>query len=239
VNLAATGLGFGVLFYLYHYYWMAVGLGLVLGVLSDSGRRRVYLVAGCLGSLVGLPAVVNSILYRRAMPAGAFERIDAFLAVARTSEIIVLGVETGILAVLLGWSWWRRRELWPVGLMASAAWLWRNHHALTGLQLQNFHFRTMVTIPLTVVLTSLLFGATFFGPTATGKIRDTRHETRDTRKNGTTGVLSSRVSCLVSSGTVDFGAGPRPGGGLGRQWGLAPRPGGDRRGVEPARDRPV
>ena len=39
-NILASGVAFGLLFYVYFFYWTAAGLGLMLGLLLDAGRRR-------------------------------------------------------------------------------------------------------------------------------------------------------------------------------------------------------
>src|SRR5262249_51780668 len=81
-RVVAAGVAYGLLFYVLFYYWTAVALGLLLGMLVDAGRRRLYLQVSWIGGLIGLPIVISGLLMRHSA-AEALVRFNLFLPVAR------------------------------------------------------------------------------------------------------------------------------------------------------------
>lgn len=155
-RIATAGAAFGMLFYIYFYYWTAAGLALLLGVLVDRGRRRVHLHVGWIGALIGLPWVVVGMLKHDAS-AEAFTRFNLFLPIGRLSEFFWTHLESGMLAACLIWIGIRRRDLLPIGLLATAGWLLVNQHVISGLLLQNDHWRLHVVGPMLTLMMVLVF----------------------------------------------------------------------------------
>ncbi|CAN5907240.1 hypothetical protein BH23PLA1_BH23PLA1_41710 [soil metagenome] len=153
-RIALAGLGFGLLFYVYLYYWTAAGLGLLLGVLLDRGRRRVHFHVGWIGGLIGLPSVVLSSLRQREFSPDLFPRIDV-LPIDRFAMLVAPKAGLILLVVGLIWTLARRRDLTFLWCQAAAGLLLQNHQLVTGMQMQNFHW-SLVWGPLLSLLIVLL-----------------------------------------------------------------------------------
>jgi hypothetical protein len=138
-RIVAAGLGFGLLFYVYVYFWTAVGLGLVLALALDAGRRRVHLLVGAIGGLVGLPQVVAIYALKKTFSPDFLPRID-FLPIGRFDELLIPRAGLLLLGVGLIWVRARRRELIYLWCLAAAGLALMNHQVLSGLQLQNHHW---------------------------------------------------------------------------------------------------
>jgi hypothetical protein len=146
-SLVLSGLSFGLLFYVYFYYWTAVGLTLGLCWLFDACRRRVYFHTLWIGVLTGLPSVVSSVLFKRGASADWGPRVDLFLPIGRTSELNVPKLTILALALLLPWIWLRRRQFLPAWLLLFSAFLLSNHQLITGLQTESYHWSWCLLSP--------------------------------------------------------------------------------------------
>jgi hypothetical protein len=156
-RLVGAGVGFGLLFHVYFYYWTAAGLALLLALALDAGHRRVYFHAGWIGGLLGLPSVVEGFLFKRSNPADWLERSDVFVPIDRFSHLLIpkvalsLVVVTGVLLVCA-----RRKDLIHLWALAVAGLLWTDHQLLTGLEIQNMHWQWYVCGPMLSLLLVLL-----------------------------------------------------------------------------------
>ncbi|MBX6314799.1 MAG: hypothetical protein IRY99_18060 [Isosphaeraceae bacterium] len=139
-RIIAAGLGFGLLFYVYFYYWTAAGLALMLALLLDAGHRRVYFHTGWIGGLIGLPAVISGILLKRSTALNWQLRSDFFVPIARFSELLIPKMDLVLLAIGLVWVLRRRRDLIYLWALTTAGMVLANHQILSGLQIQNFHW---------------------------------------------------------------------------------------------------
>jgi len=153
-RVVASGVSFGVLFYIYFYYWTAAGLALLLGLLVDVGRRRVYWQSGWIGVVVGLPSLISSAaLKRNADPSWAV-RNTLFAKIPRTRDLSLPKFSLIFLLPALPWIWTRRRSLLPLLLLMISSILLRNHHLVTGLDTASYHWEWFLldrTLPLFVV----------------------------------------------------------------------------------------
>jgi len=140
VRIAWSGLGFGLLFYVYFYYWTTVALGLILGMAIDAGRRRIYFHTGWIGALVGAPILVASYLARQSFAAGFLQRSDKFVPIGRFDELLLPKAGLLVLAVCLVWVWCRRRDLIYLWCLGAAGLALLNHQVVTGLQIENSHW---------------------------------------------------------------------------------------------------
>ncbi|HEX8203303.1 MAG TPA: hypothetical protein VF590_22695 [Isosphaeraceae bacterium] len=154
-RLIAAGLGLGLLFYVYFYYWTAAVPGLLLAFALDPGCRWIYARIGLIGVLVGLPEVVSSIGTRRQAAPDWPARVDVFYPVPRfTWPTLGRGylLELLVLAACLVWIRARRRDLIGPWSLAVAGLAMVYHHVVTGLQMQNFHFHYVSGPILSLVL---------------------------------------------------------------------------------------
>jgi hypothetical protein len=156
-RITFSGLGFGVLFYVYFYNWVAVGLALLLGVLLDAGNRRVALLTGVIGGTVGALRVWERYQIKHETAADWLLRSDLFLPIPRTTELIFPKVALLLLVFTAFWVWRRRRDLLPIWLLALASLGLMNHQVLSGLQIQNNHWMNILGACLSLLF--VLFGA--------------------------------------------------------------------------------
>ena len=146
-RVVAAGLSFGILFYLYFYYWTAVGLALLLGCLFDAGHRRVYFHTGWIGLIVGLPTVVAGYRLKQAASPDWGPRNDLFIPIGRLRELIIPKKMILLIGLGLAWTVARRRDLLYPGLILVSAPLLSNHQLVTGLQIENFHWFYFLLCP--------------------------------------------------------------------------------------------
>ena len=110
---------FGLLFYVYFYYWTAAGLALVLAWALDAGHRRVYFHAGWIGGLLGLPGVVSDFFLKQHLSPDFFVRCDRLVPIGRFTELVL--PKEMLVATVLGLIWvlFRRRDLIFVWALAQ------------------------------------------------------------------------------------------------------------------------
>ncbi|MFO0954445.1 MAG: hypothetical protein U0835_25460 [Isosphaeraceae bacterium] len=155
-SFVLSGLSFGLLFYVYFYYWTAAALTLAFGLALDPKGRRAYAHTLWLGAAVGLPQVVSSALFKRTASADWGPRVDLFLPIRRTSELNIPELTLLAAAALLPWICLRRRPLLPAWLMLASAFLLSNNQLATGLQIENFHWTWYLLTPCFTYLAGLV-----------------------------------------------------------------------------------
>jgi hypothetical protein len=153
-RLALSGLGYGILFYVYFYNWISMGLALLLACMVDRGHRRVALWTGVIGLLVGLPRIWERNQIRRATSSDWLIRSDLFRPIPRTFDLMFPKLAIVLLFLTSLWVWGRRRDLTPLWLLGVASLLLMNHQLVTGLQIQNSHWMNVLgsSLSLLVVL---------------------------------------------------------------------------------------
>jgi hypothetical protein len=140
LTLLSAGTSFGLLFYVYTYYWTAAALGLAIAFVLDSSSRRVYFHVGWVGLLVGAPALLLQELTMKNSLPDWLHRTDLLSPINRLSELNIPVATVVMLGATGVWVLSRRRDLiylWAIGV---AALLLQNHQLITGLQVQNFHW---------------------------------------------------------------------------------------------------
>ena len=161
LRIVGAGIGFGLLVHTYFYYWTAAGLALVLALVLDAGRRKVYFHTGWIGGLVGLPAIVANILIKRSYPSDWLERCDVFVAIGRLEHLLRPRVALSLLVLTGLWlAWLRRKDLIHLWTLAAAGLILTHHQVLTALEIQNMHWLWYVAGPaLSLLLVLLVSGA--------------------------------------------------------------------------------
>jgi hypothetical protein len=157
-RVGVAGLAFGLLFYVYFYFWTAAGLAIALAFAVDRGHWRVYFHAGWIGLLIGLPALLGQYRLKQALAPDWGYRTDYLLSIPRTSEMVFAKAATVVLLIAGIWVWSRRRELIFPWLLAFSGWSLRNHQLITGLQMQNAHFNYVANNMLLFLALVLLAG---------------------------------------------------------------------------------
>jgi hypothetical protein len=156
-RIVGAGVGFGLLFYAYFYYWTAAGLALVFALVLDASHRRVYFNTGWIGGLVGLPPVISSALLKRATSPDWLHRSDLFLPISRFSQLLIPKAALILLVVLgLFLLWMRRKELSYLWALAASGLILANNQVLTGLEIQNMHWQWYTSGPSLSLLSVLV-----------------------------------------------------------------------------------
>jgi|GEM_PF-957660 len=138
VGLAVVS--FGLLFYVYFYFWTCVALALFISILLDAKNRKVYLNIGIFGSLLGLPQLISNILIKANSNKDWLPRTDNFISIHHFSELLLPSLALILVFITFFWVILRRKDLiylWSLGISGL---LLSNHQVITGLQIQNFHW---------------------------------------------------------------------------------------------------
>ncbi len=141
-RIALAGLTFGLVFYVWFYYWTAAGLALLFALALDAGHRRIYFHVGWLGGLMGLPIVVSDFLLKQSLPSvtDCLNRCDRFVTIGRLEGVELQKDWLVIPALSLAWVLIRQRDLIFVWALGMAGLVLENHQVLTRLQLENYHW---------------------------------------------------------------------------------------------------
>jgi hypothetical protein len=151
-RIAFAGITFGILFYVYFYFWTAALCGLILAFVLDRERRAVYLNCLWIGLVLGAPIILHQMHLRAASAPDALPRKSYFLPVPRFSYLMIPKVAIFWLVIAASWIWIKGRldalYLWCV---AAAALALANSHVIIGMDLESGHWR-MVWGPATELL---------------------------------------------------------------------------------------
>lgn len=139
-RILLAGLGLGVLFYEYFFFWTAACLALAAVFLLDAKNRKVYWQTTVIGVVVGLPSLLATFLLKKSTLPDWLPRTDYAVPIPRLSELLIPKIAIFLLIVLFIWVWRRRRDLIYVWALAASALLLMDHQILTRLQMQNFHW---------------------------------------------------------------------------------------------------
>jgi hypothetical protein len=153
-----AGVGLGILFYAYFYFWTAACVALLIALVLDRKYWKVYLSTACIGTLLGLPVLISSFLLKHSTSPDWLVRMDLGTAIPRFSELLFPKKSVLVLALLLVWVWRKRRSLIYVWALACAGLLLANSQILTGLQIQNIHWMFIVYSPCLSFLVVLAAG---------------------------------------------------------------------------------
>lgn len=171
-RIVLAGLGFGLCFFAGFYFWTTAGLGLVLGIALDPGRRKMYFHVGWIGVLAGLYAIITSYHFKKEFPDDWLLRADKFLSIPRFHELLFPKASIGLLALGLMWALWRRRDLIPVATVGLAGLLLLNHQVVSKLQIENFHwifvFGPVISLLTVLVVADILSRRLTWSPTLRG-----------------------------------------------------------------------
>jgi hypothetical protein len=135
-----AGVAFGLLFYVYFYYWTAAALALLICAVLDKGLRRSSILAGLIGGLIGIPAILSGFSLKNSTGHDWLQRTDNFVPIPHFSEQLWFIIPDCVLMISLFWVLIRRRDLLPVWALAFSGMILANHQIITGLQIENYHY---------------------------------------------------------------------------------------------------
>ena len=156
-RIIAAGVACGLLFYVYFYFVIAVGLGLFLNMLIDARRRWTYFFTGLVGLICGLPNVLAQSALSMSTSSDWLHRWDMFVTIPRTSELLIPKVAILYSCLCLFWCLLRARQLLYLWVFAFSALLLLNHQLLTSLQIQNYHWLYTIGPVHAVLLVALVW----------------------------------------------------------------------------------
>jgi hypothetical protein len=139
-HLVLSGLSFGLLFYVYPYYWTAAGGALLIALALDAGKRRVYFWTGMLGAVLGLPHIITDMMLKQSTPADWLIRSGKMVARSHLSDLDIPIAGSIILIIGLYWVWTRRRDVIYIWALGAAGLLLFNNQVVTGLSIENYHW---------------------------------------------------------------------------------------------------
>jgi hypothetical protein len=139
-RILLAGLGLGILFYTYFFYWTAACLAVAVVFFLDAKNRKVYWQTACLGVLFGLPSLLATFLLKRSASPEWPVRTDLAISIPRFSELLIPKIAIVLLVITLVWVWKRRRDLIYIWTLAASAMLLMNHQVFTRMQTQNEHW---------------------------------------------------------------------------------------------------
>lgn len=139
-SLLFSGIGYGLLFHVYPYFWTAATAALVLAYLVDQGHRRVYVWTGVIGLLIGIMRIYYDLMLKREMAPDWLVRANKFVPVPRLADLRLPILGSLLLIFGFFWIWKQRRELIYLWSMGCAGVFLFKHHLVTGLNVENFHW---------------------------------------------------------------------------------------------------
>jgi hypothetical protein len=154
-----AGISFGLLFYVYFYFWTAAAIALVIAAVLDPPHRRLSLHSGAIGGLLAVPTLCLSMQTWASASADWLHRSDKFLHIPHFAELILPLPAVILLALTILAVKRYRRELILTWSAAAAGLGLMNHQVVTGLQIENFHWVYVAGPCLSLLVVQLLAGA--------------------------------------------------------------------------------
>jgi len=155
-----ASISFGLLFYVYFYFWTSAAFALLLCLLVDFKNRKIYLTIGIIGTLIGLPQLIYNIYIKNHTLKDWLLRSDNFLPIPHFSELLLPSVAISLVFISLLWVIFRDRSLTHLWSLGTSALILTNHQIITGLQIQNFHwgycYGLVISLLSLVILTNLV-----------------------------------------------------------------------------------
>ena len=139
-SLLFSGISYGLLFHVYPYFWTAATAALALAFLVDQGHRHVYVWTGLIGLLIGSIRIYYDLMLKRETAFDWLVRANKFVPVSRLTDLRLPILASLLLIFGFFWIWKQRRELIYLWSMGCAGEVLFKHHAVTGLNVENFHW---------------------------------------------------------------------------------------------------
>ncbi len=138
--IALAGTAFGMLFYVYLYYWTAAGLSLLACAAFFPRDRAVFVTTGAIGCILGAPAVIAAYLFRANWSADWLARTDKFVEIGHFQELLIPKAGPLLALVATVYALTRQPRLRFLVVHVGAGLLLLNHQLVSGLQIENFHY---------------------------------------------------------------------------------------------------
>ncbi len=140
-RILLAGVGYGLLFYVYFYYWTTATLAMLIAILIDFKNRKTYLFVGFLGLVVGLPSIIINASIKARTNSDWLPRTDNFLPIPHFSELMIPKIVLILLVLSFFYVVLKRKDLIYLWTLICSGVILNNHQIITGLQIQNFHWK--------------------------------------------------------------------------------------------------
>ncbi len=153
-SAVAAGVSLGLLFSTYFYFATTAFAATVLAWLVDRDGRRTYAWIFGVGLVVAAPSLIASAWIKAQTPPDWLHRTDKFVPIQRFDRARLL-LPKLLIAEWLASAWIvfrSRRELRYLWLYTGAGLAMANHHVITGLNLENFHWTYAYGVSFSVLL---------------------------------------------------------------------------------------
>jgi hypothetical protein len=164
----AAAISLGFLFHVYFYFWTAVVVGAALALVLDLKGWRTYLITLIGGLILGAPAVLAGSRVRALTPPDWLHRTDKFVPIGHLDNLLIPKILIAELLILAFVVFRYRRELTYLWSCTLAALLCANHQLVTGLQIENFHWRLAVGVTFSLLVGALVASWLFDVPVPKG-----------------------------------------------------------------------
>jgi hypothetical protein len=130
--------------------------GLVLALVLDRKACRVYATVLAVGLVLGLPAVVAGAQVKASTLPDWLHRTEKFVPVGHFHELLIPRVLLVVWLTSAFWVFRYRRDLTVLWCIVGAGLACTNHQIVTGLQIENFHWKIGTGATFSVLLASLI-----------------------------------------------------------------------------------
>ncbi len=155
-RILLAGASYGLLFYVYFYYWTTVTLAILIAMLMDFKNRKIYLEVGLIGLVLGLPSIINNALIKAKTNHDWLPRTDNFLPISHLSELMISKGALLLLFVTFFYVILKRKDLTYLWTLVFSGLLLVNNQIFTGLQIQNFHWKYVYGLILSFLILLIL-----------------------------------------------------------------------------------
>ncbi len=135
-----TGFSFGLLFWVYFYYWTVALLSLSILLCIDPKNRTRYLQVLILGLIIGFPSLIWDAYLKFSFSSDWLQRSDRFVSIPHFSELMISKAEVTLIFLSGVYVFHFQKRLIWLWVHCLGGFLLLNHQILTGLQIENFHW---------------------------------------------------------------------------------------------------
>ncbi|CAN5893259.1 hypothetical protein BH23PLA1_BH23PLA1_19950 [soil metagenome] len=193
-----AAVSFGLLFYLYFYFWTVVAAGSALALVLDRAGRKLHAITLAGGLALGLPALWDNYRTKALTGSDWLSRTDKFVPIGHFEELLIPKW------IVIGWvltAFWvfaRRRDLSYLWCCTGAGLLCLNHQLITGLQIENFHWIQITGLTFSLLLVLLVVPWLL---ERSDPLREVGQARSDGRRSGIRGLLLALVLAQVALGS--------------------------------------
>jgi hypothetical protein len=150
----AAGVSLGLLFHVFFYFATAAFLATAMAWLLDREGRRTYSLMLAVGTLIAAPALVAGARIKGSTPPDWLHRTDKFVPIGRfdPARLLLPKILIAEWAVAGLIAFRSRRDLLYLWCCTGAGLALANHHVVSGMDLENFHWTFAYGVPFSLLI---------------------------------------------------------------------------------------